>query len=572
MSTGSLSRPETREPARPASDDVAVRAERLAKTFRIPHEARTTVRDYVIHPFRRTRYEVQRALVDVDFHIPKGEFFGVIGRNGSGKSTLLKVLAGIYAPDQGRVEINGKLSPFIELGVGFNPELSARDNVKINGTLLGLTPREIDERFDSIIEFAELHRFVDQKLKNYSSGMQLRLAYAISIQVPFDILLLDEVLAVGDQNFQDKCFATFEAMRDAGKTVILVTHGLSTVAQFCDRALLLRDGSVQAVGEPGEVIERYLDQERERSLARTPAPMEAETAESGDAAPTQSVDAAADDLAALTSDDVATVMRAQHRRLERQVAQLLEVQHLRHELKATARRVRSFTTLVENLLELHYPRFPLPPVELRARSGSGPDELNYLAQGLAAARKALEEFGAAPTAPILEWGCSTGRTLRWLLAYPEWVQKYYGCDNDAHAIEWLRAQGSFDVVLAAEETLPFEDRSFAGVFALRMLLQLPPEHFRSWFDEACRVLSPGGVVVVATFGSAVTQGGAVTDPYLLRAYQREGWAFSPRSTGPPLALVSEEFIRSAVDGLFEVERFEPAGFGTSDAYRLRRVG
>ena len=171
----------------------------VSKTFRLPHEQRTHLKEYFLHPLRRTTYERQRALEDITFAVESGEFFGVIGPNGSGKSTLLKILAGIYRHEAGVVRVNGLLSPFIELGVGFNPELTARDNIKINGTLLGLTRKQIAQRFDEIVGFAELERFVDQKLKNFSSGMQLRLAYSIAIQVDFDILLLDEVLAVGDQ-------------------------------------------------------------------------------------------------------------------------------------------------------------------------------------------------------------------------------------------------------------------------------------------------------------------------------------------------------------------------------------
>ena len=198
----------------------------VSKTFRLPHERRTTLKEHVLHPFDRTTYEVQQALDDVSFTVEEGEFFGIIGPNGSGKSTLLKILAGIYRQDAGTVRVDGRLSPFIELGVGFNPELTARDNVRINGTLLGLGKRELDERFDEIFEFAGLERFVDQKLKNFSSGMQVRLAYSIAIQVEFDILLLDEVLAVGDAEFQEKCFATFDEFRERGKTIVLVTHGL----------------------------------------------------------------------------------------------------------------------------------------------------------------------------------------------------------------------------------------------------------------------------------------------------------------------------------------------------------
>jgi ABC-type polysaccharide/polyol phosphate transport system ATPase subunit len=235
----------------------AIEAVGVSKTFRLPHERRTTLKEHFLHPFKRMTYETQRALDDISFAVPPGEFFGIIGPNGSGKSTLLKILAGIYRADSGTVRIDGLLSPFIELGVGFNFELSARDNVRVNGTLLGLSRRELDERFDEIIRFADLERFVDQQLKNYSSGMLLRLAYSIAIQVEFDILLLDEVLAVGDQSFQEKCFATFDRLQEEGKTVVLVSHDLGSVARFCGRALLLQSGAVQALGPASEVVELY---------------------------------------------------------------------------------------------------------------------------------------------------------------------------------------------------------------------------------------------------------------------------------------------------------------------------
>jgi ABC-type polysaccharide/polyol phosphate transport system ATPase subunit len=229
----------------------------VSKRFRLPHEERTTLKEHFLHPFHRVTYETQRALDDVTFAVELGEFFGIIGPNGSGKSTLLKILAGIYRADDGTVRIEGLLSPFIELGVGFNMELNARDNVRINGTLLGLSRRELEERFDEVIAFAELERFVDQKLKNYSSGMLLRLAYSIAIQVDFEILLLDEVLAVGDQAFQEKCFDTFDRFREEGKTIVYVSHDLPTVSRVCDRALLLRRGVVEAIGPAPDVVDRY---------------------------------------------------------------------------------------------------------------------------------------------------------------------------------------------------------------------------------------------------------------------------------------------------------------------------
>ena len=241
---------------------IAVEAVGLHKSFRLPHQRRTTVKEHFLHPFDRTTYELQVALDDVSFAIEHGEFFGIVGPNGSGKSTLLKILAGIYRQDRGEVHVDGILSPFIELGVGFNPELTARDNVRINGTLLGLSSQELDRRFDDILAFAELERFVDQKLKNFSSGMQVRLAYSIAIQVDFDILLLDEVLAVGDQSFQEKCMVTFEQIRRDGKTMILVSHDLDAITRHCDRALLLRSGRPVALGPPDEVVDAYLAHER----------------------------------------------------------------------------------------------------------------------------------------------------------------------------------------------------------------------------------------------------------------------------------------------------------------------
>jgi len=236
----------------------ALEVDGVAKAFALPHQRRTTLKEVFLHPLQRTTYERQVALEGISFSVPYGEFLGIIGANGSGKSTLLKIIAGIYRQDQGSVQLNGLLSPFIELGVGFNPELSARDNIRINGTLLGLSKREINQRFDEIIGFAELERFVDQKLKNYSSGMQVRLAYSIAIQVEFDILLLDEVLAVGDQSFQEKCLKTFEGFREQGKTVVFVSHDLVSVQRFCERAILLEHGRMAAVGPPDEVVDRYL--------------------------------------------------------------------------------------------------------------------------------------------------------------------------------------------------------------------------------------------------------------------------------------------------------------------------
>jgi ABC-type polysaccharide/polyol phosphate transport system ATPase subunit len=238
----------------------AIQVDDVSKAFLIPHERRTRLKESFAHPLRRTTYERNQALDRVTFDVTRGEFFGIIGPNGSGKSTLLKILAHIYRADAGTVRVNGRLSPFIELGVGFNYELSARENIEINGMLLGLTRAEVAERFDAILEFAELERFVDQQLKNFSSGMLLRLAYSIAIQVPFDILLLDEVLAVGDQHFQAKCYATFDEIRGQGKTVVFVSHDPGAITRFCDRALYLSAGMIRRIGPVAEVVDEYQNQ------------------------------------------------------------------------------------------------------------------------------------------------------------------------------------------------------------------------------------------------------------------------------------------------------------------------
>jgi ABC-type polysaccharide/polyol phosphate transport system ATPase subunit len=229
----------------------------VSKHFQIPHEQRTMFREYFLHPFRRTTFERNDVLDQVSMTVTKGEFFGVIGANGSGKSTLLKIMAGIYAPTSGRVRVHGKLSPFIELGVGFNPELSGRENVRVNATLLGLTTKELNAKFDDIVEFAELERFIDLKLKNYSTGMSLRLGYSIAIHVPFEILLLDEVLAVGDRQFARKCFATFDRFKEERQTMIFVSHDLAAVEKWCDRAAYLDAGQIVEIGRADEVCDLY---------------------------------------------------------------------------------------------------------------------------------------------------------------------------------------------------------------------------------------------------------------------------------------------------------------------------
>lgn len=237
-------------------NDTAIKVSHVSKSFKLPHESQSSLKGRLIN-FRKRGYETQHVLKSIDFEIKKGEFFGIVGRNGSGKSTLLKILAGIYTPNQGNIQINGKLTPFIELGVGFNPELSGRDNVYLNGALLGFTRKEMDDMYDDIVQFAELARFMDQKLKNYSSGMQVRLAFSIAIRANTDILVLDEVLAVGDAAFQQKCFDYFTNLKKNKKTVVLVTHDMSAVRQYCDRAVMIEKGEIVAIGKPSSVASEY---------------------------------------------------------------------------------------------------------------------------------------------------------------------------------------------------------------------------------------------------------------------------------------------------------------------------
>lgn len=244
---------------------IAVKVSGLYKSFKLPHEQHSGLKQLIVNILKRKKgYETQHVLRDVSFEIKKGEFFGIVGRNGSGKSTLLKLLAEIYTPEKGEVSITGSLTPFIELGVGFNPELTGRENVYLNGALLGFDKKQMDDMYDDIVEFAELERFMDQKLKNYSSGMQVRLAFSIAIRSKSDILLIDEVLAVGDSNFQRKCFEYFNSLKNNETTVIFVSHDAAAVQRYCDRALLLEGGKLVKVGKPVDVLDLYLQSNIDR--------------------------------------------------------------------------------------------------------------------------------------------------------------------------------------------------------------------------------------------------------------------------------------------------------------------
>lgn len=239
--------------------ESVIKVSNVSKNFLLPHEQRNSVKSKVVNLFKKRdkAIEVQHALQDISFDIKKGEFFGILGRNGSGKSTLLKILAEIYKPSKGNVSVNGKLVPFIELGVGFNPELTGRENVYLNGALLGFSKKEIDERYDDIVEFAELEGFMDQRLKNYSSGMQVRLAFSVATRADADILLIDEVLAVGDADFQRKCYDYFKSLKKQKKTVVFVSHDMSAIREFCDRAVLIEKSKKVKEGNADTIASEY---------------------------------------------------------------------------------------------------------------------------------------------------------------------------------------------------------------------------------------------------------------------------------------------------------------------------
>lgn len=240
------------------SNNIAVRVDHVSKFFKLPTESTQSLRTSLVNRFRGIKgYKEQNVLKDISFEVEKGDFYGIVGRNGSGKSTLLKIISEIYIPEKGTVTIDGKLVSFIELGVGFNPELTGRENVYMNGAMLGFSTEEVDAMYDDIVEFAELGEFMNQKLKNYSSGMQVRLAFSVAIKAQGDILILDEVLAVGDEAFQRKCNDYFMERKHSGKTTILVTHDMNAVKKYCNKAVLIEHGLVKVVGNPDDVANQY---------------------------------------------------------------------------------------------------------------------------------------------------------------------------------------------------------------------------------------------------------------------------------------------------------------------------
>lgn len=246
--------------------DIAIKVNNVSKSFKIHHQQYEGFRDYFFHMFEKREQPTKfQALEEISFDVKKGEFVGIIGRNGSGKSTLLKIISGIFQPDTGEIVVNGRMTPFLELGVGFNPNLSARENVFLNGVILGLTKKQLEEKYDEIIDFAEVREFQDMPLKTFSSGMQVRLAFSIAIQTDADIYILDEILAVGDANFQAKSLTEFRKFKEKKKTVILVSHDIGSIQQYCNRVVYLKDHKVEAFGITSEVIGKYIYSDRDKT-------------------------------------------------------------------------------------------------------------------------------------------------------------------------------------------------------------------------------------------------------------------------------------------------------------------
>lgn len=241
-----------------SNQDTAISVKNVSKNFILPHQKKTSLKSLFTGVLEsKGNEEIQHALQNISFDIKKGEFFGIVGRNGSGKSTLLKIISGIYQPTKGTIKTEGRLVPFIELGVGFNPELTGRENVYLNGAMLGFSKKHVDSNYDKIVEFAELERFMDQKLKNYSSGMQVRLAFACATMANADILVVDEVLAVGDADFQRKCFDYFKSLKKNNTTVVFVSHDMNAVREFCDRAVLIEKSKLVKEGTSEDIAKEY---------------------------------------------------------------------------------------------------------------------------------------------------------------------------------------------------------------------------------------------------------------------------------------------------------------------------
>jgi ABC-2 type transport system ATP-binding protein len=418
---------------------IAIQVEDVWKTFRVPEQRVDTLKERVVRPFQRVSYRTFEALKGVSFDVYDGEFFGIVGQNGSGKSTLLKIMASIYKADRGSVRVAGRVAPFIELGVGFNPEFTANENIEINGVLMGLTRREARARADRIIDFAELGEFRDLKVKNYSSGMMVRLAFAIMVEADADIMLIDEVLAVGDAGFAQKCMDVFRARKRAGKTVVLVTHDMMTVQSMCDRALVLDRGELVYIGDPDEAARHYLRINFQREGSDAP-----ELATDGAPAGAGTTETAGGEIAVLRSH--ASLVRAwlERRGQEQRNLELGDPLHARVVLRIETP-IRDpmfgFQLFSENgILLLQTPRWRLPQnntpasnsvslkpgthvtLELRAPNVLAPGRYRlaaWIAEELGRHELAVQAipalsfvvFGMAPTGPLLHLDCSYSATV-----------------------------------------------------------------------------------------------------------------------------------------------------------------
>lgn len=240
------------------NEELSIIVENVDKTFNVYYDRANTIKERILFLFSRNKKEKREVLKGINLNIKKGEAVALIGVNGSGKSTLLKLMTKIIYPNKGKITTNGKLTSLLELGAGFHPDFSGRENIYFNASIFGLTRKEIDERIDQIIEFSELNDFIDNPVRTYSSGMYMRLAFSVAINVNADILLIDEILSVGDQHFQEKCFAKMQELKKEGKTMIFVTHSMESVKQLCDRAVWLHQGVIKMDGTTNEVVEEYL--------------------------------------------------------------------------------------------------------------------------------------------------------------------------------------------------------------------------------------------------------------------------------------------------------------------------
>ena len=253
-----------------AANGPAISVEGVSKTFRVYRRRETTLKETILRG-RRGEWEELRAADNLSFSVPHGQALGVIGPNGAGKSTLLKLMARILVPDKGRLTVDGRVSALLELGAGFHPEYSAIENIFLSGAFYGMSRAQLKPRVDSIIDFAELGRFADNPVKTYSSGMYARLGFAIAVSVEPDVLLCDEVLAVGDESFRQRCYDRMLEFRDAGRTLVFVTHDLGAVHQFCDRAIWLHRGTIRSDGDPREVVRGYIREVNADDEAASPS-------------------------------------------------------------------------------------------------------------------------------------------------------------------------------------------------------------------------------------------------------------------------------------------------------------